>query len=317
MTRLLVVGASGLLGGETVLAALDRGVEVVAVNARSALRPPHGAVARRLDVAEPDAAASLVAEVRPDWIVNAAAAVDVDALEADSTRADRLNVQLPGALAAAAGQIGSRLVHVSTDLVFDGTLARPYKEEDQTAPVNVYGASKLAGERAVLDADRRALVVRTTIYGWNATAKASLAEWFLGRLESGGEAPGFDDAWFTPINTAHLAEALLDLLTLPAWPPAAAPGGVLHVAGGGCISKREFGQRLAATFTLDPDLVRPAKMSDHEFPARRTGWACLDSGRAAAILGREAPSVDAGLARFRADRETGRRAALRRMGGSE
>lgn len=317
MTRLLVVGASGLLGGETVLAALDRGLEVTAVNASSPLVPPSGVDARRTDLAEPGVAGALVDGVRPDWIVNAAAAVDVDALEAAPERADRLNVQLPAALARASAQVGARLVHLSTDLVFDGALERPYREDDEPNPINVYGASKLAGECAALAADPHALIARTTIYGWNAVAKASLAEWFLGRLEAGEEAPGFADAWFTPINTAHLAESLLDLLALPTWPPAEAPGRVLNVVGGECITKAEFGRRIALAFDLDPALVRPGSLADRIFAARRSGRACLDSRRAAAILGRPAPSVDAGLARFRADRESGRRAALRRMGGSE
>jgi dTDP-4-dehydrorhamnose reductase len=309
VARVLVVGASGLLGGELVLSAAGRH-EVTAVAVRTVLHPPEGVEALLADCAEPGVAESLVDRVRPDWIVNCAAAIDADALETDEERADRLNHRLPSALAAAAAASGARLVHVSTDLVFDGVARVPYTEDDEPAPVNVYGRSKLAGERGVLAAAPDSLVARTTIYGWNTVRKQSLAEWFLGRLEAGDGAPGFEDAWFTPINTAHLAEAILELLER------GAPGGVVHVAGAECVSKYEFGRRIARTFGYDEALVRPSRLGDHGFVARRTGWACMDSSRAAAFLGRPMPGVDAGLDRLRDDATRGRRAALREMGGT-
>jgi dTDP-4-dehydrorhamnose reductase len=265
--------------------------------------------ALRADVSEPGVPDALVERVRPDWIVNCAAAIDADALETDEARADRVNHRLPAALAAAADASRARLVHVSTDLVFDGVARVPYTEDDEPAPVNVYGRSKLAGERAVLAQAPDSVVGRTTIYGWNTVRKQSLAEWFLGRLEAGEEAPGFEDAWFTPINTAHLAEAILGLLER------GAPGGVVHLTGSECISKYEFGRRVARTFGFDERLVRPARLGDHGFVARRTGWGCMDSSRAAALLGRPMPGVDAGLDRLRDDAMNGRRAALREMGG--
>ncbi len=221
-----------------------------------------------------------------------------------------MNHRLPAELAVVAAACGARLVHLSTDLVFDGRSSVPYRESDETAPVNVYGRSKRLGEIAVLRANPDAIVARTTIYGWNTVGKLSLAEWFLSRLEVGHEAPGFTDAWFTPINTAHLAEAILTLLEQEG------PGGLIHLTGSECISKFEFGRALASMFGYDPDLVRPARLSDHGFIAARTGRACLDSSRAAALLGAGMPTVYAGLTRFREDRVTGRREALRRMGGN-
>lgn len=309
MARVLVVGASGLLGGELVLSARQEHT-VVAVSVNSPIEPPAGVTALRADCTQPGVAEALVRDVRPDWIINAAAATDVDALEANPERAERLNHHLPAALAVASRSVDARFVHVSTDLVFDGRSTAPYCEDDLPAPVNTYGRSKLNGERAVLAALSDAIVTRTTIYGWNTMLKMSLAEWFLSRLEAGMEAPGFVDAWFTPINTAHLAAAIFALLD------GNAPGGVIHVAGSECISKFDFGRRIAAAFGCDPSLVRPDHLMNHVFPAQRAGWACLESSRAAAFLGVPAPSVDAGLARFRDDHDNGRRAALRRMGGN-
>jgi dTDP-4-dehydrorhamnose reductase len=169
----------------------------------------------------------------------------------------------------------------------------------------------------VTRANPSALVLRTTIYGWNAVDKQSLAEWFLAKLETGEAVAGFIDAWFTPINTAHLVEAILDLFASPGWPTSQAVGGVLHLGGGESITKFEFGQAVATTFGLDPRAIQPIRIADHVFAARRSGWACLDSSRAASILHRPPPTIKAGLSRLRLDRETGRRAELRRMGGTE
>ena len=316
-TRLLVIGASGLLGGETLLAAVERGYDTVGVSAHSLIRPPAGASAMIADVAAPGNADDLIRDVRPSLIVNAAASVDLDALESDPDWADHQNTQLPVLLARAAHIADARFVHVSTDAVFDGRHAQPYTEDDVPRPINVYGMSKLNGERAVTQANPDALTVRTTIYGWNASPKRSLAEWFLARMESGEGAVGFADAWFTPINTAHLVEQIFELLARPVWPVAVAANGVLHLAGGECVTKYEFGRRLAKAFGHDPEAIRPGRLEDHDFGAARAGWACLDSSRAASFLGHGAPSVDTGLARLRSDSDSGRRAALRQMGGIE
>ena len=276
---------------------------------RSALDPPagvraYGPTARRLVLLK-----TFYGSSARTGSSTAAAATDLDKLETDPDRADRVNRRLPALLAAGARSSGGRLVHVSTDLVFDGLLR--CRIERTTSRLRLMCTGEANGWRVGgANRDPEAIVVRTTIYGWNTVSKMSLAEWFLDRLEAGKEAPGFVDAWFTPINTAHLAEAILALLAR------GAPGTLLHLAGSECITKYEFGLRIARTFECDPRLVHRARLTDHRFIARRTGRACLDSSRAAAFLAAPMPSVDAGLARFRDDRAGGRRAELRRMGGN-
>ena len=278
---------------------------------------PPGAELITADMAVAAIADQVIRHVQPTLIVNAAAAVDLDVLEAEQERAERLNAQLPGILGTASRSVSARLVHVSTDAVFDGQIDRPYQEDDAPRPINVYGASKRRGELAVAAANPAALIVRTTIYGWNATSKMSLAEWFLDRLAADAGVSGFVDAWFAPVNTAHLAEALLTCLEANAWPPPEAVGQVLHLAGGECVTKYDFGRRLAAMFDFNPDVIRPGHLADQPFLAKRAGRACLDSSRARSVIGRAAPTVDAGLARFREDRDLGRRRALKAMGAGE
>lgn len=147
--RILLTGKKGQLGWE-----LER-----------ALCPLGGVCAfdrRELDVSDEQTIARVISEVRPDVIVNAAAYTAVDRAEGDAQAAERINARAPAVLAEQAKLHGALLVHYSTDYVFDGGKAAPYIEADATNPLNVYGRSKLAGERAVLSSGASHLILRTT-----------------------------------------------------------------------------------------------------------------------------------------------------------
>ena len=303
--KLLVTGASGLLGGAIALAARDRH-ELVAVSGSHPLRAGEGVVTEAADLSTPAVAGELIARHQPDAVIHTAAATDVDGCERDPARATLLNDTVAGWVAGAARDVGARLVHISTEAVFDGT-AGPYGEDDVPNPLNVYGASKLAGERSVGAAHPDATVVRTTIYGWNAQPKRSLAEWFIARFEQGEPAPGFEDAWMTPILVDDLADHLLGMVErdIP---------GVVHVTGRECVSKAEFGRRLARAFGYDPALVTPARVADAGLAAPRALRPCLRVDRAEALLG-PLPTVDEGIDRFRWLATTDHRTRLRSLLG--
>ena len=244
----------------------------------------------------------MIEEHRPDVIIHTAAATDVDGCERDPAMARRENTEVAGAIARASVAVGARLIHISTDAVF-GPDRKTHTEQDPTGPVNTYGASKLAGEAAVAQADPTALIVRTTIYGWNALPKQSLGEFFVDRLGQGLETSGFEDAWMTPILVDDLAESLLALSTTTY-------AGVLHVVGDGCVCKADFGRRLAVAFGADPALIRSTRLADAALVARRNPWACLSTDRASS-LGVRIPDVNGGIARFHAGVDAGRRERLR------
>jgi len=150
---ILVTGARGQLGAE-LAAALARCGRVVAVD-RAAL-----------DLADPDAIVRTVRDVAPAWIVNAGAYTAVDRAEREPELAYAVNARAPGVLAEEAKRAGAILVHFSTDYVFDGAARTPYDEDAPANPLNVYGASKLAGERAVAASGTSALTLRTSwVYG--------------------------------------------------------------------------------------------------------------------------------------------------------
>lgn len=249
--HVLVLGSNGFLGAEVArsLLASDSTVSLH-VRHRAHVQDPIATVVEA-DLSDPVRVVRLLDEVRPDLIVNCAALADVDACEHDAVLADALNHHLPAQLAAWTAQTGRRLVHVSTDAVFDGR-GGPYDVDTVPSPVNVYGRSKRDGEVAVLRTDPTAIVARTNIVGWSPTGTRSLLEYFHGRLARGEQAPGFVDAHFRPLPVHWF------------WPGcerhlAAGATGLVHLTGPELLTKYAFGRRVATAFDVDPDLVIPTE----------------------------------------------------------
>ncbi len=303
MAKVLITGASGLLGANLVLDAAQ-GHQVVAVYHRHPIDLA-GVEALRADLSRPGVAQRLISAADPDWVVHCAAATNVDACERDPETAFRLNRDMAAYVAEAAWDARARLIHVSTDAVFDGERGG-YVEEDDANPATVYGRSKLAGEQAVLQAHPEAAVVRTNIFGWNAQPKRGLAEWFLANLEAGQSCTGFTDVRISPILVNDLGDLMFEMLRRGV-------GGVFHAGGGECLSKYEMGVRLAKAFGLNPELIRPGSVAQADLVAPRGRRLCLDSGKLAVILGVELPAFEDGLRRFRLQREEGYRERLRAL----
>ena len=303
MRRILITGASGLLGANLVLDAAGRH-EVIAVTHRHRLERP-GVRSFQADLANPGAAQELMRLVRPDWVIHCAAATDVDACEADPGGAFRLNRDMAGWVAEASAAIGARLAHISTDAVFDGKRGG-YREDEAPNPINVYARSKLEGENAVRAVCREALIVRTNIYGWNAQEKRSLAEWFLNNLENGRACQGFTDVLVSPLLVNDLGDFLLRMLETGL-------NGLYHVAGGDCLSKYDFGVLIAKTFGLDAGLIHPVGVEAGGLRAPRGRRLCLDGLKIQDELGVPLPRAREGLARFKALRLERRPDDLKRM----
>lgn len=296
MARILITGASGLLGANLVLAAVEHGHTVIGVSCTHRLRRMEFGVLRA-DLTRDGEANRVIVDCSPDWVVHCAALTDLDACERAPGLADQVNRDAARAVAVAAAAHGARLVHISTDAVFDGRRGN-YTEVDTPHPVNAYARSKLDGERAVAEACPSAAIVRTNIYGWNALPKRSLAEWFLENLEAGRPCNGFTDVKTTPILVNDLSEMLLNLA-------ASKLSGIYHIAGSECLSKYDFGLRLAAIFSLDAGLIHPSSVEEAGLEARRSKGLCLNSGKAQAALGFRLPMADEGLRRFRELRQAG------------
>lgn len=260
MAGLLITGSSGYLGSE-----LARRAPGATGTYLTAERP--GAV--QLDVRDAASVAQLFAELRP------AAAIHTAYSEAGDDEARAVNVDGARNVARAAAEVEARLVHVSTDLVFDGTLGRPYTEDDEARPIMEYGRQKLAGEEAVRDVLPSALVVRTSlIYGGEEPSRHERV--VLSAAEGAAPARFFSDELRSPVQVGDLAAALLTLASSDA-------AGVLHVAGADGVSRYEFARLVAAAAGRDPDALESALAAEHPDP--RPIDCRLDSSRARAREG--------------------------------
>lgn len=196
MPRILLLGASGQVGWE--LARLYAGQDLLALDRAGA------------DLSQPESLRAVVRAARPELILNAAAYTAVDRAESEPALADRVNHLSPGVLAEEAERLGALLVHYSTDYVFDGAKNTPYVETDEPNPLNVYGATKLAGERAIARACARHLILRTS---WVYSHRGH--NFLLTMLRLGREREVLrvvDDQYGAPTSAAALAEVTQALL---------------------------------------------------------------------------------------------------------
>lgn len=266
--KALVTGAGGQLG-RALLASAPAGVEAIGLD-RAAL-----------DIGDGDAVAAAVRAHAPALILNAAAYTAVDRAESEAEAAARINAGGPAHLARAAAENGARLVHVSTDFVFDGAASHPYRPADPTAPLSVYGRTKRDGEDAALAAHADTLVVRTAwVY---AAHRANFMETML-RLMAERETLGVvADQIGTPTHAASLAAAL--------WTLAASPArGILHWTDAGVASWYDFAvaireEAIAAGLPIRAHEVRPIATADYPTPAHRPAFSLLDKSEAWAITG--------------------------------
>lgn len=267
----LILGAGGMLGRDVARLAGDDAVALTR---------------DQLDVTDAGAVASAVAEARPDVVINCAAYTDVDGAEAEPERAQLVNGEAAGVVAAAA----PRVVHVSTDYVFDGSKTEPYLESDPVGPIGGYGRSKLAGERAVAAANPNHVIARTAwlfgVHGKN------FVDTMLRVGAERGAAKVVDDQIGCPTYTGHLAAALLELA-------ASEHTGVFHLAGGGRCSWYEFAGAIFERAGLAVDL-EPCTTEEFPRPAPRPAWSVLGSERPEAP---RLPAWEEGLDAYLAERE--------------
>ena len=289
MAAILVTGASGLLGSNLAYDyAGDHEVWGVFNKHHLTLKNVRMIGA---DFTDERQAAMVLGKIKPDLVIHCAAATDIDRCQRESDWAFLLNEQMAKHIATAASQNEADLIHISTDAIFSSE-EMPHSEGEEPAPNNIYAKSKLAGERAVLGAMPKALVIRTNLFGWNwRRDKKSLAEWFLSNLERGREVKGFADVFFSPILVNDLGRFLMKLWT-------SGQSGVLHVAGKNCVSKFEFGRKLAKSFGLDPRLIKRSTLKSVDLYAPRAKSLCLDCQRAESVLDAAMPSLDEMIERF-------------------
>jgi dTDP-4-dehydrorhamnose reductase len=288
--RVLLVGSNGLLG-QKVTELLQRGstYEVTATSVEPApVRLPAPAEYRTLDITSRRDVRATVSALSPDVIINAAAMTNVDACEHERELAWKINVEGVENLIDAARKAGSRIIHISTDYVFDGK-AGPYAENDRPEPLNYYGKTKLASENLLRTSDIPFLILRTIVlYGHTPGVRPNFALWLLDSLERGTPVRVVDDQTGNPTLVDDLAYAIMAGIDL-------GRTGFYHVAGRNIVSRLEFARTLATVFGLNADLISPVKTAELSQPAARPLKSGLITLKAEIELGIKPATVEEGL----------------------
>lgn len=273
----LIVGASGQLGAELTHALRETGSANVLLSART---PRRGWLELDLAALQTAAdAAAILHSAQPDLILCVGAMTFVDGCEEHPRQAFLVNAHGPSALASYAQGHGIPFVYISSDYVFDGSPEHPgpYTESSPPRPLNVYGQSKLQGERAVLRVHPEALVVRTSwVYGPDAAGKNFVSSLHR-QLRQGQRVRVPSDQVSTPTFNRDLARGILALL-------AARAKGIVHLAGQDCLSRLELAKAIARFFALDESLIDGVQTSALGQRARRPLQSGLHSERLHALL---------------------------------
>ena len=288
MARVLVTGASGLLGLNLALEASEQHQVFGVVNSHPLITDRFTVL--RADLLEPGAVERVVDTAQPDWVIHCAALANLDACEQDPDLAQELNIELPRKLAAYVTRGGARLVHISTDAVFDG-LRGDYSEADAPNPISVYAQTKRDAEKAVAAASQEAIIARVNLYGWSLSGKRSLAEFFFNNLQEGKMVMGFTDVFFCPLLVNDLAQVLLKMLVKDLH-------GLYHVVSPDPLSKYDFGVAIARRFGFDEGLVAPTLVKESGLSAVRSPRLTLQIYKLIHDLGETPPGISPGLERF-------------------
>ena len=277
-SAVIVVGASGFLG--RALCDVPAG-NLRRIPAVRTLRHPFSArVAQQMDITDPGQVDAVIGRVRPRWVINTAAETGVDGCEADPERAHRVHVDGTRNLVRACEKVGSGLVFISTNYIFDG-IGGPYKEEDPPNPLNVYGRTKLEGEACVLEARCPGIVVRTAVfYGYRPDCRPNFVTWAAGALAREEHIRVVNDEWANPTCVDELAAFLLEICRGDF-------RGVVHFGGADFLTRYEMVQEICACFHLNANLVTPVTSDELGQRAQRPLRAGLTIDLARKLFGRE------------------------------
>jgi dTDP-4-dehydrorhamnose reductase len=288
MTRILITGASGMLGINLAMEALG-GHEVIGVDRGKLKSAPFPVI--KANFFDRNAFEPTLQSTHPEWVINCAALANLEECEKHPGQAKILNTDLPRDLAAACDRQGIKFVHLSTDAVFDGTDEAVYTEEDEPNPQSVYSQTKLDGERAVQEANPQAIIARVNFFGWSLGGRRSLAEFFVNNLSEGKNVNGFTDVIFCPMWVNDLSRTLIDMLEKDL-------SGLYHVVGSQAISKYQFGLEVARRFGLRESLISPQSVEMSGLTAKRSHNLWLSVHKLSTDLGREIPTFSTGLDGF-------------------
>lgn len=286
--KVLITGGSGLLGTKLALLAKQSGHEVYSLfNSH----PCNVGNPQQVDITDQAAVRRAFADSRPDVVFHTASLTDVDLCETNPQLAMKVNAKATGFISAACQEVGSYLIYVSTDYVFNGERGH-YSEEDKPGPINAYGRSKLAGEEEMARYRSEGCIARTSVvYGWGRSYRPNFATWVHSKLAANQPVRVVTDQFASPTLNTHLARMLLEVAERRII-------GILHVAGSSRISRYEFAVMLAKRFGFSENLVTPIQAETAGWKAMRPHDSSLNVTKAQRILTNKPVALDDALKEF-------------------
>jgi len=292
--RVLITGANGLLGQQLIRVFRDD-YEMHALGRQAQPRLPGGNFHyHQGDITDRQLLRELAREIVPKFIVNAAAFTDVDGSETQRELCWKVNVAGVENLVYAAQKVHARLIHVSTDYVFDGT-AGPYRETDRLNPLGFYARSKLAGENVLLNSAADFAIARTMVlYGNGFEIRPNFVTWLIKQLREGKSVRIVDDQFGNPTLASELAQALRVLAE-------SGRNGIYHLSGSEVIDRYHFAVKIAEVFNLDSNLIQAIKTSDLKQAAPRPLRSGFDITKAVREINVKMSNVMDGLKKFKTE----------------
>jgi len=281
-STVLVTGGSGLLGSKLVGELSGKCRVFASYNIH-----PWAYCDFPLDVTNRVDVQHLINKISPDVIVHTAALTGVDYCESNKREAWAVNVEGTRNIVEAGKTVGSRIVYISTDYVFDGGKGA-YTEDDHPNPLDYYGETKLEGERVVQELDDYVIARTSVLYGWH--SRPNFVTWAIGELKQGRRINIVRDQFNSPTLADDLAEVVLNLIET-------GEAGVFHVSGSERISRYDFTKKIAEVFELDETLINPVTSDELDWIAERPLDSSLDVSKVSGI--RSPLGVVAGLRRMR------------------
>ncbi len=287
MPKLLVTGASGLLGN-WVVAEAENDYDVTPTDI---VQPSHPN-AEKADIADSGEIRQLFQRIKPDIVIHTASETNVDRCETERERAWKINVDGTQNIADASSETGAKMLYISTDYVFDGEKSL-YREDDTPNPIDFYGLTKLEGERQAMKRCKNLAVLRTSVlYGRHPT-KQDFATWVMNKIKQRQEITVVDDHFNTPTLAENLAQMALEIAARDLQ-------GIFHTSGCERISRYDFARKIAHAFNLDSALIKPIRMNElTAWIAKRPKDSSLNTAKVQQALETQPLNINAGLSKLR------------------
>lgn len=303
LRKILITGGSGLFALNSALALRDNFDVYLSMHKRQIQMIGTNSI--QIDTESESGIELAIQNIHPDLILHSAAITSIETCESNPMLAAKVNTELPLSIAKICEKHQVKLVHMSTDHLFDGR----YPLVDECFPVNplnVYAKTKASAELKVLEAYPDTLVVRTNFYGWGPKYRLSLSDTIFQSLRDNTKINLFSDVFYTPILMESLILTIQELIELNA-------SGIYHIVGDDRISKFEFGLHLAKEFNFDSNLIVPSLLAEQTNLAKRPLDMSLSNSKVTTKLGRNLGCITQQLSRLHELHELGQNRELSKI----